>query len=302
MLDVFLTVVLPIFLVAGAGASLQRLRPGTLGLLGPAAIYLLAPALVLQGLMETDLPASVSLRIVGAAGATVFVMAAVSWSVSRLLRHDRPTESGFILAGTFGNAGNMGIPISFLAFGDEGLSIAILVFIAQGTISWPFGIYLAARGRARGWQPLLLALRVPTLYAIPVALTVRAFDWTLPVSIERPIGLLADAAIPAMLLVLGYQLAQGIEFTQKASLAAALATRLLIGAAAAAILATLMGLEGNVRNTVVLIAAMPAAVFTTILATEYQAAPRFVASVVVISTVASVFTLTVLIDVLRRLT
>ena len=90
--------------------------------------------------------------------------------------------------------------------------------------------------------------------------------------------------------------------TQKASLAAALATRLLIGAAAAAILATLMGLEGNVRNTVVLIAAMPAAVFTTILATEYQAAPRFVASVVVISTVASVFTLTVLIDVLRRLT
>lgn len=300
MLDVFLSVVLPIFLVVGSSALLQRLRPGALGLIGPAALYLLAPALVLDGLLRSELSAAVSLRVVAAAVATVLVMMAVSWAVSRALRHDRPTESGFLLAGTFGNAGNMGIPLSFLAFGDDGLSIAIMVFVAQGSLSWPVGIYLAARGSARGWGPLIQAVKVPTLYAVPIALLLRALDWSLPAALDRPIGLLADAAVPAMLLVLGYQLAQGLDLAERTDLIAALVTRLLIGAAAAFGITALLGLEGTARNTVVLIAAMPTAVFTTILATEFGAAPRFVTSTVVVGSFASLLTLTALIALLQR--
>lgn len=300
LLNVFLTVVLPIFLVAGAGAVLQRLRPGPLGALAPAALFIFAPALVLDGLLRTQLPLEVSLRIVAAAAITIFSMAAVSWVASRLLRLDRTTESGFMLAGAFGNSGNMGIPISFLAFGDDGLSVAIMVFVTHTSVSWPVGIYIAARGRAQGWTPLLQAIKAPTLYAVPVALTIRAFDWTLPATLDRPISLLADAAIPGVLLVLGYQLAQGVEVKQPGQIVAALVTRLIIGAAVGAGAATLLGLDGIVRNTVVLIAAMPTAVFVTIVATEYQIVPRFVASVVVVSTVASLVTLTMVINLLQR--
>ena len=63
---------------------------------------------------------------------------------------------------------------------------------------------------------------------------------------------------------------------------------------------TLLGLEGVVRNTVVLIAAMPAAVFVSILAAEYRTVPRFVASTVIIGTFASLVTLTVVINLLQR--
>ena len=300
MLQVFLTVVLPIYLVAGSGAALQRLRPGPLGALGPAALYLLSPALVLRGLIETELPLDVSLRVIGATLAATLAMVGVSWMVSRLLRLDRPSESGFLLAGAFGNAGNMGIPMAYLAFGDAGLSVAVLIFVAQGTVSWPIGIFLAARGRAGGWQPLLKALKAPTVYAVPVALAVRAFDLTLPETIERAVNLMADATVPAMLLVLGHQLAEGIRLDERASLAASLVTRLLIGAGAGVALAALFGLDGTARNTVVLSAAMPTAVFTTLLATEFRAAPRFVAAAVATSTAASLFTLTLLIDLLRR--
>ena len=300
MLNIFLTVVLPIFLVAGSGAALQRMRPGSLGLLGPAALYIFGPALVLNGLLRTQLPLDVSLRIVAAAAVTMFAMVAVSWVVSRLLRHDRTTESGFMLAGAFGNSGNMGIPISFLAFGEDGLSVAIMVFMTHTSVNWPVGIYIAARGRAQGWAPLLHSLRAPTLYAVPIALAIRGFDWMLPTTLERPISMMADAAIPAMLLVLGYQLAQGIEFRQPGSMTTALATRLIAGAVVGAGVTTLLGLEGVVRNTVVLIAAMPAAVFVSILATEYRTAPRFVASTVIIGTFASLVTLTVVINLLQR--
>ena len=300
MLDIFLTVVLPIFLVAGAGAGLQRLRPGPLGALAPAALYIFAPSLVLNGLLRTQLPLDVSLRIIAAAATITFLMVAVSWVVSRLLRLDRTTESGFMLAGTFSNAGNMGIPISFLAFGDDGLSVAIVVFATQTCISWPVGIYIAARGRAQGWAPLLPAIKAPTLYVVPIALAMRVLDWTLPTTLDRSLGLLADAAIPGMLLVLGYQLAQGIELDQRTRLSAVIATRLIIAAGVGAAFTTLLGLDGAVRGTIVLIAAMPAAVFVTILATEYQTAPRFVASAVVVGTIASLATLTVLINLLRQ--
>ena len=300
MLNIFLTVVLPIFIVAGSGAALQRMRPGALGLLGPAALYIFGPALVLNGLLRTQLPLDISLRIVAAAAVTMLAMVAVAWVVSRLLRHDRTTESGFMLAGAFGNSGNMGIPISFLAFGEDGLSVAIMVFVTHTSVNWPVGIYIAARGRAKGWAPFLHAVRAPTLYAVPIALAIRGFDWTLPTTLERPISMMADAAIPAMLLVLGYQLAQGIEFRQPGNMTTVLATRLIVGAMVGAGVTTLLGLEGVVRNTVVLIAAMPAAVFVSILATEYRIVPRFVASSVIIGTVASLVTLTVVIGLLQR--
>ncbi len=279
---------------------MQRLRPGPLGALGPAALYLLSPALVLRGLIETELPLDVSLRVIGATLAATVAMVGVSWTVARLLRLDRQAESGFLLAGTFGNAGNMGIPMAYFAFGDPGLSVAILIFVAQGTVSWPIGIFLAARGQTRGWRPLLQATKAPTVYAVPVALAIRAFDLAVPDTLDRAINLMADATIPAMLLVLGYQLAQGLHIDDRISLAASLVTRLLIGAAAGIGIAMLFGLEGAARNTVVLIAAMPAAVFTTLLATEFRAAPRFVASAVVTSTAVSLLTLTLLIDLLQR--
>ena len=300
MIQVFLTVVLPIFLVAGSGAALQRLRPGPLGALGPAALYLLSPALVLRGLIETELPLDVSLRVVGATLAATLSMVAVSWLAARLLRRDRASESGFMLAGTFANSGNMGIPMAYLAFGDAGLSVAILIFVAQGTVSWPIGIFLAARGHAHGWQPLLKALKAPTVYAVPVALAVRVFDVALPETIERALAMMADATIPAMLLVLGYQLAGGIRFDERGALAASVATRLLVGAAVGVGLAVAFGLEGVARNTVALVAAMPTAVFTTLLATEFRASPQFVASAVVTSTAASLLTLTLLVDALQH--
>ncbi|HCH35123.1 MAG: hypothetical protein CL777_03015 [Chloroflexi bacterium] len=300
MLNVFFTVVLPIFLVASSGALLQRLRPGVLGMLGPAALYLLSPALVLDGLLETNLSADVSLKIIAATVSAVISMAAVSWLVSKLLKHDRPTQSAFLLTGTFANAGNMGLPIAYLAFGEEGLAVAILIFVAQGSLSWPLGIYLAARGRTKGWQPLIKAIKVPTLYAVPLALIIRAFGWDLPQTFDTTISLMADATIPAMLLVLGYQLAQGIQLDKALSLGSALFTRLVLGAIISIGLAELFGLDGTARNTVVVVSAMPTAVFTTILATEFQAMPRFVASAVVTSTLASLITLTVLIDLLQK--
>jgi predicted permease len=133
MLNVFLTVILPSFIVAAIGAGLQQWRTLDVGALGAVAMYLLSPALVLNGLLTTDLHAEISLRVVVAALLTLAL--AVSFALSAGVRHPRSLQSGYTLATGFPNAGNMGIPISFLAFGEQGLSVAIIIFVAQGTLS-----------------------------------------------------------------------------------------------------------------------------------------------------------------------
>ena len=61
----------------------------------------------------------------------------------------------------------------------------------------------------------------------------------------------------------------------------------------------LLGLTGAARQAAILQASMPAAVITTVLALEFDAAPAFVTSVVFVSTLLSPLTLTLLIAYLR---
>ena len=75
-------------------------------------------------------------------------------------------------------------------------------------------------------------------------------------------------------------------------LALAVALRLVGGIVVGALLAPLFGLDGAARQAGILQAAMPSAVICIILATEYDAEPAFVTSVVFATTVLSPLTLT----------
>jgi predicted permease len=53
----------------------------------------------------------------------------------------------------------------------------------------------------------------------------------------------------------------------------------------------ILGIQGVERNVLILQAAMPTAVITSVLATEFDAAPQLVATVIFVSTAASMVTL-----------
>jgi hypothetical protein len=103
-----------------------------------------------------------------------------------------------------------------------------------------------------------------------------------------------------MLLVLGMQMAQATRIERPAALAAAVSVSLIGGPLVAFALARTLGLTGTAFQAAMIQASMPAAVITTILALEFDAAPAFVASVVVVSTVLSPLTLTWLIAYLQQ--
>jgi predicted permease len=300
MLDVFLTVILPVFLVAGAGAMLQRWRRLTVGTLSPVTVYVLSPALVFQLILNAEMPADTSVKLAVSGLLTTVVVVLTASIISVTMKQDRSMRSGFLLATSFPNVGNMGLPISLLAFGDAGLAAGVILFVTQAAIAWPLGIFIAARSQAHGLGPLVEALKLPAIYAVALGIVIRALGWSLPTSIDLPVEMLAAAAIPAMLLVLGFQMAHGIEMERWRALLAALFVRLALAAPIAYGVTLLLGIDGVSQRTAIIMAAMPAAVFPTLLATTYNAEPRFVSSSVIVSTIVSLGTLTILIDVLDR--
>ena len=301
MLGVFLNVVLPIFLLAGAGAFLQRLQGLSIGPLAPITLYLLSPALIFQAMVQADVPAGVSGLVLLAALLFTVVNGLAAFVVSLALRQPRALQSGFLLVTMFPNSANMALPIALLAFGDDGLAIAVIIFVYQALVGWSLGVFIAARSSSRGFTPLVSVLKVPAVYAVGAALVVRATGWDLPTPVTEPLRLLAGAAIPMMLLVLGFQLSQGIDLSWWTGIAAALFLRLVLAAGIAYGVTQAVGLEGVAQKTVVLVSSMPSAVFTTLLATEFRAEPRFVTSTVILSTVLSLGTLTALITILDQM-
>lgn len=301
MLEVFLRVILPTFMVAGAGAGLQRWRKLPVGPLSQLMLYLLAPALVINSVLNADIQPGASLRVVGVSLAATLAGLVGAALVSGALRHSRALQAGFVLGTGFPNAGNMALPITLLAFGQPGLSVAVILFVTQSATGWLVGGVVAARsGGASMSTAVRQVARMPMMYGAFVGLALRGSGITLPFAIARPIEMLGQAAIPLMLLILGFQLSQGIDWARWRSLLTAVGWRLLVGPAIALGIALASGLEGVALATVVVVSGMPTGVFTTILATEFKAEPRFVTSAVVATTLASLATLTVLITLMQH--
>ena len=300
MLEVFLDVILPVVLVAAAAGALDRYRPIPAEPIATIVFFLFTPALVFHSLSGTELPAALSLRVAAAAVLAFLAGYALStaWSLAR--RHDARLRAGLALSVTSINAGNMGLPVTLLAFGDAGLELAVVHFITVAPLAASASVVVASMAGGSARDALTAPLRYPVLYAAAAGLAVSRLGVELPVTIAAPVESLAGAAVPAMLVVLGLQLGRGLGGRgDLLDTGAATALRLAVGPAIALAATLVLGLDGLAQRVVIVLGGMPTAVFATILATEFQARPQFVTRSVVTSTLLSVLTLTVLITLVR---
>jgi predicted permease len=138
------------------------------------------------------------------------------------------------------------------------------------------------------------------VYAVAAAVIVLATGATVPVAVMRPIGLLSNAAIPVMLLVLGMQLERATTPKHPIAVAAAVVLSLVVAPVIAFGLTAALGLTGAARQAAIIEASMPAAVITTVLALEFDLDAGFATNVVFFTTLLSPITLVLLIAYLQR--
>ncbi|MGJ8616129.1 MAG: AEC family transporter [Sulfitobacter sp.] len=285
-----LEIVAPVFLLAGIGFGWVKLGfEYRIQFVTQLAMTLSVPCLIFVSLMNTQIdPAALtalSLASVAAYG-VVTVIAAVLVRVFKLNRRT------YLAPMIFGNTGNLGLPLALFAFGEAGLSYAVVVFAIMAIWSFTFGIWLVAGAGSFG-----KVLREPLVWATVLGALFLWQDWETPKFLTNTLSLLGQMAIPMMLITLGVAVARlspgGIG---RAVLLSALKLILCIGVAWGA--ATWFDLDNIAFGVLVLQVATPVAVTSYLLAEKYGADAQAVAGLVVVSTLMSVGALPLLLAVL----
>jgi predicted permease len=300
LLSIFGNDLLPIFAIAAVGFAVARLTDASARTVARITFNALAPCLVFTLLVTS----TISRGDFGRMALFCVLVTAAAGVFARLaaipLKLDHQTLIGFILVVMFSNSGNYGLPVALFAFGREALARATVYFVTSSVLTYTFGVVLAASGRRSIASACANVLRVPTIYAVVAAAVVMWSGVTVPAMVMRPIGMLSDAALPLMILVLGMQLERAARPERPVVVAVAVILSLIVTPLAAIGIAFALGLEATTLQAAVMQASMPAAVVTTVLALEYEVSPDFVTNVVVASTALSPVTVMFLIAWLQR--
>jgi len=319
LVSIFATAILPIIVIAAVGYLLGRTREVDPGPLNTITVYVLAPALVFHSVVTTPLGGETLVWIT--VGGTLFTLAMVGLSegVGRLAGDTEPLLGAFVLTATFANVGNYGIPLSDFAFGPTGRSTAVLYTVVQGVLLYTLGVYVAGRGQGEGVAAgLRRVFSIPLVYAVAAGLIGSRLDLLPPAgsTTMETVGMVGNASIPVMLLLLGVQLS-GTEFgAALGSVARANVLKMLVAPVVA--VGVVLGLNAlapavgvatpgpTVLQVFVLECATPAAVTPLILVGEFSdgdvagvSPASYVSTVVFTTTLVSIPTLTVLIALLQ---
>jgi predicted permease len=291
---------LPILLLSAAGFALGKTLSIDSRSLGRVVFYIFSPILVFNLLAHTELDSVEILTTMGYAVAISFIVGLLAFLIGKLLGLERPALMAVILTAAFGNTGNYGLPVVSFAFGKDALAFATLFFVMNSILFNTAGVLIASLGHMDFKTALAGLFKVPTVYAVILAGLLNRFQLAMPVPLARTIELASSASIPVMIVLLGLELSR-IQWSHSfRALGLSASLRLLAGPLIGLLLAIPFGLQGPARQGNVLEASMPAAVTSTVLATEYGLDTSLVTAIVFIGTILSPLTLTPLIVYLGK--
>lgn len=269
-----------------------RITPIDSRAIGRVVFYLFSPALVFNLLINNRLPLGEAGLTLLLAALVVAIMGLITLVASRLLKFDRRTTIVALLATMFANTGNYGLPLIAFAFGDATLAHASLYFVATSILFNSVGVLIASLGHLDLRAALLGLLRVPVLYAVIIALTLSQMQVKLPLPLERTLSQMASGAIPLMIILLGLELSKVKWSGNLRNIGIVAGIRLLAGPLVGFGLADAFGLANPARQSLIIDAAMPSAVNSTVLANEYKLDTSFITAVIFFGTLLSPLTLT----------
>ncbi len=255
-------------------------------------LYILYPALIFDSFYQTNI------SIESATGLLIgfFVTSCLIYGsillVAKVINLSLSTQKAFIATVLFPNNGNMGLPIITFALGNIGLKIAILYMIGSSILMFCIGpILLQGKTIIYG---LRRALELPLAWSILIGILWRFFSLNLPLPLHTSIQTVGEAAIPLALLLLGIQLAKTrLQFGTRELISVFM--RLLL----APLIAYLVGINLHLNNlnlqVLVIQSAMPTAVSSLVLITEFEGDSDFVARTIVMSTLIGFLTIPLII-------
>ena len=291
---------LPILLVSGAGFLLGKTLDVDSRSLGRVVFYVFSPILVFSLLVHTKLNSGEIAATMGFTVAVALVVGTAALLIGTLLHFERPLLMALILTSAFGNTGNYGLPLVSFAFGQDALAFATLNFVTSVVMFNTLGVLVASLGHMDLKTAAMGIFRVPAVYAVLLAGVLNHFQVTLPTPLDRTVALAPNGSIPVMIILLGLELSRVRWSHSLPAISLSAGLRLLGGPAVGLLLAALLGFRGAAWQGNVIESGMPAAVTTTVLATEYGLDTSLVTAMVFLGTILSPLTLTPLLVFLGK--
>jgi len=318
MADTLLHAYVPLLVWITLGIAVVRFLPANLPrLLGRSLYWVGVPWEIFALARHTDLAQTIAMVPVVAIAALgfglllsagllycvrqVFATPAVAKDAAELplVVEPEPSVSGrtgsFLIASTIGNTGFVGLGVVPTLISEPNVGWAVFYSVTNNVIgTYGLGVLIASYfGRSQvqknGWAQVRDLLLVPSLWAFLIGTATRSLPF--PEVIEQTLHASLWFVIPGAFLLMGMRLSQlkGLSSFQPAilpSLLKILLLPLLVGLAC-----PLLGVTGEPRLALVLMAGMPSAFAGLILAEEYELDRNLIASSIAVSTLSLLVTI-----------
>ncbi|HNN07723.1 MAG TPA: AEC family transporter [Azospira sp.] len=278
MLIRIIAIIFPIFAIVAVGYAYARVKKPDMAFANQLNMDLFVPALVFAALANKSFDLMSNWKL--ALGGTIIVLGSglLAWPVAKLMKVPANTLLPPMM---FNNSGNMGLPLMVLAFGEQALPLAVVLFFVENTLHYSLGTWMLDH-HAKLWN----LWRVPVIAAAIAGLAVSLLRIELWAPLYIGIKMLGDVSIPLLLFSLGVRLTDSVARDVQLGLVGA-ALCPLAGMAIAWAVAPLLGVDDMQAGMLLIFGALPPAVLNYIFAEKYKQEPERVASIVMIGNTAS---------------
>ncbi|HRE16775.1 MAG TPA: AEC family transporter [Rhodocyclaceae bacterium] len=277
-----LAILFPIFVIVAAGFFYARRHKPEMAVANRLNMDVFVPALVFSALAgkSFNLTAFAPLAL----GALIVLLGCgvIAWPIGRLLGVQWKT---FVPPMTFNNAGNMGLPLAVLAWGESALPAAVILFMVENTLHFSLGARMLDKS-AR----VLTLWKIPVVAATLAGLAVSIFSIPLWGPALTAVKMLGDIAVPLLLFSLGVRMTD-VRFSRLGVPLVGAFLRPALGMAIAWGCVQGLGLQGREAAMLIVFGALPPAVLNFLFAERYQQEPERVAAIVLIGNLAALIVL-----------
>lgn len=290
--------VIPLCLMIAGGITLQRAFHLDIKTMTKLLFYLFSPALVFTEIVQTKFSESILLNVLLFYIVFFGALIGLTYGVVRLRKYSAGKAAAIRNSVLFYNSANYGIPLNQLVFHSNplALSIQVIVMLVQNLLPNTYGVYSVNAHKMDTRSIMRTMLRLPSIYAIPLAILVRLFHLTIPQPIMIPLHDLVNAFTAFALTTLGMQLGNMKVAWRLRDVTLSNGLRLLVSPLLAYLVVRLFAIHGVVAQALVLSSAVPTSLNSMLLAVEFDNEPDLASQAVFSSTLFSIFTVTVVIS------
>ena len=275
-----LPVLFPIFSIILVGYLYAKFRHVNIEFANRMNMELFIPALLIDALSRQNF-SLLDYQPLALAGIILILLSGIlAWAFAKVFHLSVPM---FVPSMMFNNSGNMGLPLAILAFGQNALSAAVVLFLMSNLLHFTLGTYIVG-GKISWWNLLKMPVNIATI----IGLSISFSGWQMPELLHTPVKMLAQIAIPLMLVSLGVRMTQVDLRAWRIGLIGAIMCP-LVSVIAAFVILQFIPLEPMQRIQLLLFASLPPAVLNYMFAEKYHQHPTEVASIVVVGNALSVF-------------